>query len=71
MGLEMPIMNGLTATSRIRDFEKNGTLTGHIPIIAITANARPEHIKKAYDAGMDDVLDEAVSHHGTAGEDQG
>lgn len=52
----MPIMNGLQATGAIREFEKDGTIMGHIPIIAITANARPEHVQRAYEAGIDDVL---------------
>jgi len=56
MDIEMPVMNGLTATSRIREFERDGTLVGHIPIIAVTANARPENVQAALDAGMDDVL---------------
>ncbi|GAB7364698.1 hypothetical protein MBLNU230_g5499t1 [Neophaeotheca triangularis] len=56
MDQEMPVMDGLTCTRRIRELEKEGRLTGHIPIIAVTANARAEQIQTALDAGMDDVV---------------
>ncbi|THZ70675.1 hypothetical protein D6C84_10401 [Aureobasidium pullulans] len=53
---EMPIMDGLTCARRIRELERIGDLTRHIPIIAITANARPQQINNAIDAGMDEVV---------------
>ncbi|KAF2170084.1 hypothetical protein M409DRAFT_64452 [Zasmidium cellare ATCC 36951] len=56
MDQEMPVMDGLTASRRIREFEAEGKLTGHVPIIAVTANARPEQIQTALDAGMDAVV---------------
>lgn len=51
MDVQMPVMNGYEATAVIRemtDEEKK-----NIPIIAMTANAFSEDIKKAMDAGMD------------------
>ncbi|EME46562.1 hypothetical protein DOTSEDRAFT_70542 [Dothistroma septosporum NZE10] len=56
MDQEMPVMDGLTCTRKIRELEAGGKLTGHIPIIAVTANARAEQIQTALDAGMDDVV---------------
>ena len=56
MDIEMPIMNGLEATRKIREFQRDGVVMGHIPILAVTANARPDHVQGARDAGMDDVL---------------
>ena len=56
MDLEMPVMDGLTCVSRIRERERTGQITGHVPIIAITANARSEQIRTALDAGMDEVV---------------
>ncbi|KAH9818147.1 Motif C-terminal to PAS motifs [Teratosphaeria destructans] len=56
MDLEMPVMDGLTCTRRIRELELEGKLTGHVPIIAVTANARAEQVKTALEAGMDDVV---------------
>ncbi|KAI5246891.1 hypothetical protein E4T43_02406 [Aureobasidium subglaciale] len=56
MDQEMPIMDGLTCTKRIREFEREGKITRHVPIIAVTANARIEQIETAMSAGMDDVM---------------
>jgi CheY-like chemotaxis protein len=52
MDLEMPIMDGLTCTRKIRDLEREGKLKWHVPIIAVTANARGEQIDRATEAGM-------------------
>lgn len=52
MDLEMPIMDGLTCTRRIRDLEREGRLKHHIPIIAVTANARSEQMDIAIKAGV-------------------
>lgn len=48
----MPVMDGLTAVRQIRDLQKKGLLCDHVPTIAVTANARPDQIKTAMDAGM-------------------
>jgi CheY-like chemotaxis protein len=52
MDLEMPVMDGLSCTRTIRDFEADGTIVQHVPIIAVTANARLEQIEAAISAGM-------------------
>lgn len=41
MDMEMPIMGGVEATRRIRNLELE-KLSSHVPIIGISANARPE-----------------------------
>ncbi|CAI6339440.1 unnamed protein product [Periconia digitata] len=56
MDKEMPVMDGLQCTSKIREFEADGLLTRHVPIIAVTANARSEQIATLLAAGMDDVV---------------
>lgn len=56
MDKEMPIMDGLACTSTIRAMERRGGLKRHVPIIAVTANARQEQIRALLDAGMDDVV---------------
>lgn len=56
MDVEMPVLDGLSCTRRIRDLHTRGLLKRHIPIIAITANARPEQIAAAFEAGVDAVL---------------
>ncbi|CAD6501389.1 BgTH12-01641 [Blumeria graminis f. sp. triticale] len=55
MDLEMPFMDGLTCSRHIRDAEVEGKIVGHVPIIAVTANARLEQIEAAVVAGVDDV----------------
>jgi len=54
MDLQMPGMDGFTATTAIRDAEK-GT-TRHIPIVALTAHAMREDRQRCLDAGMDAYL---------------
>ncbi|KAF4971496.1 hypothetical protein FZEAL_9839 [Fusarium zealandicum] len=60
MDIEMPIQDGMTCTRKIRELEANGEIFcasgGRIPIIAVTANARPEQVMEAKQAGCDDVL---------------
>lgn len=56
MDWEMPILDGLATSKRIRELEAQGELIRRIPIIAITANARDEQVQQALDAGMNDVL---------------
>ena len=50
MDIQMPVMDGYTAAQAIRGLSDPG-LAG-IPIIAMTANAFQEDIKKAEEAGM-------------------
>jgi len=56
MDLEMPVMDGLTCVSRIREMQRDGELRAHVPVIAVTANARSEQIAVAMQTGMDLVL---------------
>lgn len=54
MDIQMPVMNGLIASEKIRALEKS---TGsHVPIIAITANAMLGDKEKCISAGMDDYI---------------
>lgn len=51
MDWEMPVLNGIDCTRQIREFEEQGSLTEHLPIIVTSANARPEQIEVACSAG--------------------
>ncbi|MBU1324984.1 MAG: response regulator [Alphaproteobacteria bacterium] len=55
MDMQMPVMDGLTATRAIREFEceNDRPLT---PIVMLTANALPEHVAAARAAGADKHL---------------
>ncbi|KAG9228812.1 hypothetical protein BJ875DRAFT_508295 [Amylocarpus encephaloides] len=55
MDLEMPVMDGLTCLKKIRQYQKEGRVIGHIPIIAVTSNARPDQISRWLIENMDDV----------------
>lgn len=50
MDIQMPIMDGLTATGLIREYEKEKGLS-ETPIIAMTAHAYEEEAKRCIDAG--------------------
>lgn len=52
MDLEMPIMDGLTCTRKIRELQQSKDLVQHVPVIAVTANAREEQITITRDAGV-------------------
>ncbi|KAK6512017.1 hypothetical protein TWF481_000915 [Arthrobotrys musiformis] len=56
MDVEMPVMDGLTCSRQIRELQAEGSILGHIPIIAVTANARQAQIDRMFAAGMDDVV---------------
>ena len=53
MDVVMPNMNGLSATRTIRELNR---IDSNLPIIALSANAYAEDIKKTKDAGMDDYV---------------
>lgn len=52
----MPEMDGLTCIREIRRREAAGSIISHVPVIAVTANARSEQINNAIEAGMDQVV---------------
>lgn len=56
MDVEMPVMDGLQCTRRIRELESQAAVTGHLPIIAVTANVRQEQRTAALAAGMDGMV---------------
>ena len=85
MDLQMPVMDGMTATRRIRELEaiaaKNinigsididqrlqetitrlslSTYSGHIPIIAVTASALEEDVKKCMEGGFDGIIHKPI-----------
>ncbi len=59
MDVQMPKMNGIDATLRIRESEKETGM--HIPIIALTAGAVKGEADKCHEAGMDDFLAKPIN----------
>jgi PAS domain S-box-containing protein len=59
MDVQMPTMDGLTATRRIRASAAPGA--PRIPIIAMTANVLTEQVERCLAAGMDDHLGKPIS----------
>ena len=58
MDVRMPVMDGLTATERIRALNREDA--GTIPIIAMTANVFDEDVERSYKAGMSAHLSKPV-----------
>ena len=54
MDIMMPVMDGITATKKIREIESPGD--SHIPIIAVTANALAGDRENCLAAGADDYI---------------
>ena len=59
MDMQMPEMDGLTATSLLRAWESEQGLP-RTPVIMLTANALDEHIRAGQDAGADAHLSKPV-----------
>jgi signal transduction histidine kinase/CheY-like chemotaxis protein len=53
MDLQMPVMDGLEATRRIRELDGGRAA---VPILAVTASALPEQVEACREAGMDGHL---------------
>jgi two-component system, sensor histidine kinase and response regulator len=55
LDLEMPILDGVLATRKIREHERTHGLL-QAPIVALTAHALPEYVDRALDAGANGHL---------------
>ncbi len=59
MDIQMPKMDGYTATREIRTLKNNRK--ANIPIIAMTANAFDEDKRKSYESGMNGHISKPIS----------
>jgi CheY-like chemotaxis protein len=59
MDMQMPVMDGIEATQKIRLNELGSAR--HMPIIAITANAFDDDRRKCFEAGMDGYVVKPVT----------
>mgnify|MGYP001570334403 CR=1 FL=1 len=73
MDVEMPVMNGITATREIRQWEQEEDLD-HVPIIALTSHDQKEKLLETLDAGCTahlikpltkEAMLQAVEEHGS------
>ena len=60
MDMQMPVMDGLTATRHIRAWEEE-IGRPRLPIVALTANAFEEDGQRCREAGMDDFLTKPIN----------
>ena len=58
MDIQLPEMDGLEATRRIRQMDDKAKAA--VPIVALTANAMAEDVKECLDVGMNDVIAKPV-----------
>jgi len=58
MDIRMPLLDGIEATKRIRGSDKPDSMT--VPIIAMTANAFDEDMKKSVECGMNGHLTKPI-----------
>nr|MEA2798432.1 hypothetical protein [Phenylobacterium sp.] len=60
MDIQMPVMDGLEATRRIRAWER-GTQRRRAPILIVSANCLKEHVDAGRAAGADDHINKPIS----------
>ena len=58
MDIQMPVMDGVTATREIRRHEAPGQ---HLPVVALTAHALPHERNELMQSGFDDYLTKPIS----------
>ena len=61
MDVQMPVMDGMSATRMIREWEQTIPAHLHTPIVALTANALASDAAACFASGMDDYLSKPVS----------
>ena len=61
MDVQMPVMDGMSATRKIREWEQTIPAPLHTPVVALTANALAGDAAACFASGMDDYLSKPVS----------
>ena len=63
MDMQMPVMDGLEATRKIRFFENESGRSHRAFIVALTANDIAEKKVSCIEAGMDDFMEKPFQEH--------
>jgi signal transduction histidine kinase/DNA-binding response OmpR family regulator/HPt (histidine-containing phosphotransfer) domain-containing protein len=58
--IQMPLMDGISVTRRIREIEQASGHGSHIPVIAVTAHAMTDETDKMRACGVDDVVTKPI-----------
>ncbi|TRX95990.1 hypothetical protein FHL15_003132 [Xylaria flabelliformis] len=61
--IEMPVMDGIEFTKEVRRLESVRELSGHVPIVGVTANVRHAQVNKTLESGMDGVTTKPYRVH--------
>ena len=59
--IQMPVMDGLTATQHVRELEREHHTNRKLPIVAVTAYAFPEECTKMRASGIDHIITKPIS----------
>lgn len=59
--IQMPIMDGITATQNFRKLEREVTPDKKLPIVAVTSYAFPEECSKMIASGIDHIITKPIS----------
>ena len=62
MDVQMPVMDGYTASERIRAYEKEAKIDKPSPIIALTAGVVKGEKERCLEAGMNEYLSKPIDH---------
>ena len=60
MDMQMPVMDGYTATEKYRSWESQNNEGKKVPVIALTAYALEEEARKSFSAGCDEHITKPV-----------
>ncbi len=59
--IQMPVMDGMTATQNFRELERRSNANKKLPIVAVTSYAFPEECNKMLASGIDHILTKPIN----------
>lgn len=59
--IQMPVMDGITATQNFRELERQTNVGRKLPIVAVTSYAFPEECSKMLASGIDHILTKPIN----------